>query len=263
MEDKDYILIENYWENLLDEQQKTQVLQRVQNEPAFAAAFEEMRQMQEWLRSEPLRKAFQETTETLGQAFFGAESDRETGSSPAVGPSAVEMTVKRGGQWTQKRYWWAIAASLAALIAVMWLFYPSADPDLYRRYALHTPPQWTVRSGDNPEAAVRAETAFKRGDYQAALTALEAYAKAKPEDPSIAFYQAVCLIEINRAAEARALLQPLATGQSAWRDEARWYLALSWLKEKNMAESGKALSAIQPGEDHYQEASALLKLISK
>ncbi len=263
MEDKDYILIENYWENLLDDTQKTQVLQRAENEPAFAAAFEEVRQMRDWLRSEPARQAFRQTNASLGQAFFGAGSTEQMGEVATSDSPATEMTVKRGGQWVQQRRWWAVAATLAILMAVMWLFYPKPNADLYRRYALHTPPQWTVRSGDNPEAAVRAERAFKQGDYPAALTALEAYAKAKPEDPSIAFYQAVCLIEINRAAEARALLQPLATGQSAWRDEARWYLALSWLKEKNMAESGKALSAIQPGEDHYQEASALLKLISK
>ena len=265
MEEKDYLLIEAYRDGLLEKTQEKEVLLRIERDATFAAAFREAEALQNWLRTEPARQQFRTLTDQAGSLFFQEDAAvaTQTAAESDTKRTSPEMTGRKGGAALRgRRYWWAAAAGIVALFAVVWLMRHtgSSDDQLYSRYALHTPPRFTVRGeADNAAAAARAEAAFKNGDYTAALSALEAYAQTKPNDPAIAFYRAVCLIETGHTEEARALLRPLAQGTSAWQQEAEWSLALRRLKEKNTAACREALSAIQPGEDHYEEARRLEK----
>jgi anti-sigma-K factor RskA len=245
MNEQDYILIDDYLSGLLDAATQQQVEERIATDAAFATALAETQKMLEWVRREPARRAFKETNAVLGTEFF-AETAEKTEKKAIV----VPMTQTR---------WWAAAAAVLLLAAAVW-FVGRPPADLYPQYAMHTPPSLTVRSNGDQLAAT-AETAFKRADYAAALSALQQLAAQRPDDPTIQFYTGVCYLELQRASEARQVFTSLAQGSTVWRDEAKWYVALTHLKEKNTAACVEALSAIQSGEDRYETAQRLLKAL--
>ena len=75
----------------------------------------------------------------------------------------------------------------------------------------------------------------------------------------VKFYRGICLLELDRAAEARGVFEPLAIGASAFQEDAVWYVALSYLKEKNVEACKAALRKIDSGSIHYKAAQEILK----
>jgi len=258
MEEQDYLLIDNFFDGLLSETARQEVLQRVDKEPTFAAAFATTQKMQEWLRREPRRKVFEQTTAALGQSFFTEEKEENlaTKSVKTIPVNNPVMGSRPGGLMKRGNIW-AIAAAIALLVAAVW-FVMRPQPPLYQQFALHTPPQFTERSGAFT-AATTAETSFKKGDYATALTALQQLAQQRPDDPTVAFYSGVCQLELQQTNAARAVFTTLANGVSVWREEAQWYVALTYLRENDLEKCKQVLGTIQPDAERYKSAVRLLK----
>lgn len=233
MEEKDFTLLDDYFNGLLDEAGRRQVLQRAGTDPEFAQELALRRQMNDWLQAEPARKALRENLSALGAEYFPAKST----------PLRVVM-----------RRLLTAAAAVLALAAAVW-FFLRPSKNLYEQYAQHTPLQLTVR-GAPAQPAAEAEAAFRRADYAEALAKLETL--STPDDALVQLYRAICLIELGRTAEARTLLQPLADGTGALRTEGQWYIALSYLKDNDLPNCQTALKRLQAGEDHYESAQELL-----
>ena len=157
------------------------------------------------------------------------------------------------------RRWIALAASVTLIGAAIWFFNRSeVTAPTYQQYAQHTPLSLTVM-GNTEQAKTDAETAFGQKDYARALAALEQVVTAEPNNVKAQLFQGICLLELDRAAEARAIFEPLSTGNSALREDAVWYVGLSYLKENNTTACKAALAKIAPGEAHYKDAQQILK----
>ena len=245
MNEQDTILLDNYFNGLLDSAEAQQVQARASADAAFAAEFALRQKMEAWPRQAAQRQAFAESLATLGAEFF-TEKKLET-------PTAPPLTARLN--WT--RWALAAAASIALLLAATW-FFQRPSGSLYEQYAgQHAPLALVDRStGDN--AAAEAETAFNQKNYAAALVALDRLLAAQPAHTTAQLYRGICLLELQRPAEARAALQSLASGASALRADAQWYTALAFLQEKNVDDCRAALRQIAPGEAHYSTAQTLL-----
>lgn len=243
MEEKDITLLDNYFNGLLTAEERQAVLNRAGSEPGFAREFELRQQMENWPKREARRKALMETLDAIGPAFF-EEAAAETQTPP---PMKASVSWKR---------WMLAAASVALLAAVVW-FFSLPEPSLYSQYAQHAPLALTER-GPNETDAVEAERAFNAGRYAGALAALDHLLNTQPGHLRARLYHAICLLELNRPAEARAELEPLAQGQSALRGDAIWYVALSYLRENNAVACTETLERLTPNDDHYETARELI-----
>lgn len=243
MEEKDIQLLDDFFNDLLKADERQAVLDRAAADPAFAEEFELRQQMADWPRREAARKALRENLESIGAAFFDAPAEEQ--ASP---PMTAQVNWRR----------WVLAAAAVTLLGVAFWFLSRPEPSLYRQYAHYAPPAFTER-GDAGNAAVRAENAFIAGRYAEALTALDQMLATQPENPAAILYKGICLLELNRPAEARAVLGPLAQGRSALRADAQWYSALSYLLESNPDACRNALLKLSPEQDHYEAAQKLLQ----
>lgn len=243
MNEQDFALINDYFNGLLSPEQAESVRARAATDAAFGQEFELRRRMEEFPRRAVRRKALADQLAVVGAEFFREnESER---------PEQTRMTAKIN--W---RRWMAVAASLLLLASALW-FMQESQPS-YSRYAQHAPLSLTLR-GTVDQAATKAETDFNARNYASALTALDQLLAVQPDQLTARLYKGICLIELDRGAEARSVLEPLAGGTSALRAEAIWYVALSYLKEKDNANCRIALQRLREGDDHYEQAQQLLK----
>jgi predicted Zn-dependent protease len=245
MNEQDTILLDNYFNGLLTSAEAAQVQARTSTDATFAAEFALRQKMEAWPRQSAQRQVFAESLATLGAEFF-TEKKLET---PAVPPLTARTN------WT--RWVLAAAASIALLLAATW-FFQQPSGALYEQYAgQHAPLALSDRSTDS-NAAAEADAAFNGKNYSAALAALDRLLAAQPANSTAQLYRGICLLELQRPAEARTALQPLAAGTSALRADAQWYTALAFLQEKNRTECRAMLRQIAPGEAHYEQAVRLL-----
>lgn len=246
MNEQDSKLLNDYFNGLLSEAGAQQVRDRVAFDPEFAGEFSLRVAMAEYPNRAAQQKAFVHTLATVEQDFFQENSAE---NAPPAPPMTLNINWKR---WAA-----AVAAGLVLLLGAVWFFNQSGLPH-YAQYAQHAPLSLTVR-GAADQSNSAAEKAFAAGDYAGALSALEQIAAADPGNTTAKLYQGICLLEMDRIAEARAAFAPIALGQSALRGEANWYIALSYLKEKNYNACNSSLQYIEPGADHYEAAQEIMK----
>jgi predicted Zn-dependent protease len=249
MNEQDNKLLDDYLDGLLSAEQQAEVRQRAATEPALAQALAHRQELASWLQQEPARERTRAVTAQLGAEFFDA-------AAPSV---AAPSTLRVG--WKRPQ-WLAAAAALALLVvAAWWLLRGPAEPPTYAALAQHEPLQLTVRGAADPITRT-AETAFNQKDYASALNALQGVLADDPQNLTAQLYQGICLLELQRPADARNVLEPLANGNSALRSDAQWYVALSFLQEKNAAACASTLRQIDPESSRGAAARELLKLLS-
>lgn len=241
MSEQDIALLDDYFNGLLNTDAARAVEARAASETAFGEEFALRREMQAFPRRAAERAALRGTLSTVSQDFF---QEKDLRQSP--------MTAR-----VLRMRWLAAAASLALVAVAVWLFTNTGGPT-YRQFAQHDAPSFTVR-GVADEAASDAEKAFAEKNYAAALTAIDRLLAVQADDPTALLYKGICLIELDRTAEARVLLAPMADGNTALRAEARWYVALSYLKEKNPPACRAELLKVTAGESRYMPAQELIK----
>jgi hypothetical protein len=247
MEEKDYIQLDAYFNGLLSDVERRAVEDRAALDPSFGAAFTQQQGMEQWLRQEPGRAAISAQTAALGRAFFQENTSENV--VPVLRPNY------------RRRYLMSVAAALALVLAAVW-FFSAPGGDFYAQYAQHSDLQLVLRGG-NSTLYADAEKAFNAKQYAQALPLLQKIQASEPDNLTAALYLGICQIEAGDGAAARATLAPLAGGSSVFQADARWYTALSHLKDKNNAAAVSALKEIRLGEAHHREASELLDKLAK
>jgi hypothetical protein len=159
---------------------------------------------------------------------------------------------------SMKRWLRGAAAVAAVLIAVVfvWQF---MQPGLFEKYSETTMAAPAERGEQTAEMLEGAVAAFNKKNY---LSAAEVLAHIKKHDTAnsyVNFYYGVSLLQTNRIGEAREIFNQLYAGQSAFKFEAAFYQALSFLKEDNKALCREWLQKIPADAPNYNKAQELLK----
>lgn len=245
MNEQDIQLLDDYFNGLLSPENAQAVEMRAASDAAFGREFDLRREMEAFPRRAAKRQVFSDTLSAVGTDFF---KEAELKKSVGQPPMTARMTRLR---------WLAAAAGLALVAIAVWFITSTGSPS-YRQYAQHAPLSLTVR-GAAEQSAADAEAAFNSKDYATALSALDRLLAEQPRDPTALLYKGICLIELDRTDDARTVLTPVAAGSTALLGEATWYVALSFLKDKNTAACKTELQKIAPGDARYEQAQVLLK----
>ena len=264
-----YTRIEAYLDGILSETELVVFEADVQADPALAAALADVREARErlarlWAQPDE-EAALSQTLQALGKQHFGIQSTSlPEGQSANIDRSGQLITDNR--QLTTQRWWWALVAALAAAL-LAWLAWPKGEPSV-RLYAefRHFPEASFTEKGSadaGGKTLVQAESDFNQKKYAAALAALQAHLAAHPNDLESKMFMGLCQLELGQTSDAMATFMSYQVSSGVWTLEARWYLALCHVRNKNWRLCTEVLLQIQPGEAHYEDAQRLIEQVKK
>jgi len=171
---------------------------------------------------------------------------------------AKDAVVKKGSF----KKWLAIAASLIFIIALSFYFLMQSRPSaekLYAQFAQHTNLNIQLRGTAADSLAEQAAAIFNSKDYSSALPMMEKYLQQQPDDIQMKFSEAICYLETGKPNEAEKIFAVIAGGQTAFGETAKWYLALTALKENDFTKCRSNLNSIANTSPYFTKAKALLE----
>lgn len=232
-----YITFENYLHNEMTLEEKTTFENQLQNDDKLREQFE----------------LFKETTQFLELKFSNETVDFKKNLKSISENHFADTTKKKSKVISLQSKWFAIAAMLVVFIGV-WYLNSSGNPS-YSDYNTHNEAHFVERSEGNPNLKM-AQDYFNTKDYHKAS---ETFSKMERlTNPETQLYYAISLIETNDYPKATILLENISNGNSVFKDDAIWYLALSSLKQKNYDDSKKYLKQISKDSEKYNSAQKLL-----
>lgn len=247
--------IQSYLDGSMTAEEKKQFEEQLRNDPALAETFRTYIGIESSMQAAPANDKNEEglrlSLEKLNKEHFGERPSVTT--SPSTRPA---VTRRIFGTWQ------AAAAILVIVIgSAVWLLLKPAgeEADLYRKYAQHTQLDTSPRSGGNDTLASDAANAFNAGQYAVAASLLETYHAHDSSDTEMYLALGICYLELDKLPQARQIFSNIAQGTSTLIHKARWYIALSWLKQKQYGNCRTVLESIPPGTDVYDRAEDLLK----
>lgn len=212
MEQVNTKLIERYFEGDLDAAELATVSQMLQDDPAFAEAF----QLEEDLLAgitvagnQALRQRLNAIHETV-----------------VVKKDAPVVPMRSRRNWI----WLAAAAFIGAVVLgkVLWDGRAKTPEQLYAEYAVHDF-DFTEKGGGVGQLA-QIEQLLKTKQYEAALPLLEAYCNSNPSDTEALLALGIVQVELGRTEEALATFDMVEGVSPLMKDEVAWWRAMVYLK---------------------------------
>tara|TARA_R110000850_G_scaffold182360_1_gene307784 strand:+ start:39459 stop:40196 length:738 start_codon:yes stop_codon:yes gene_type:complete len=242
MEDRDYILFEDYITHSLSESERETFEKRLREDKPFREAFELYRETSAFLEHK-----FSDKTER--EAFKANLSKISSAQSRSRKPSAKKVKLLHP---------WKLAVAASIIVLVGFFYSQWFTTPFYNDYADYPQISLAVR-GDVNQITAQAENAFNSQNYREAIPLFKNLLESEPENREIQLFLAVSLVEENAFAEADTLFDSLLKEPSAYLNQARWYAALSKLKQKEYGETEAILRLIPEEAEEYPQAQKLLK----
>ncbi|MFD0835082.1 tetratricopeptide repeat protein [Mariniflexile aquimaris] len=241
MDDQDYILFENYLLGELSKEETIAFETRIETDPKFKESFNTYKELTSFLENkfenEAASTAFQTNLKNISKTYFDKQE------SPV---KSIKF----------KPWLSAAAASVVLLISIV-LFNNLSTP-VYSDYANYDSISLTVR-GEQDALLHTAENAFNAKDFAKAEEAFKSLMVLDKDNVELQFYRGVANVELNKFETAEKLLLSLSKGQSVYKNKAKWYLALSNLKQEEYDECIEILKTIPEDAEEYKQAQKLIK----
>src|SRR5690606_4851189 len=184
----------------------------------FNQSFQTFKELSSFLEhqigNEEASAAFQQNLKKISTEHFS----KNTVAEEVVTPKVRKLNF----------YKYAIAACIALLFGIF-VFNQFSTPS-YSDYNDFGAISLSVR-GHQDELLKTAETAFNNKDFAKAEAAFAELLNSDTDNMELKLYRAISNIELNDFETADALLNELRNGNSAYKNKAIWYLALSKLKQ--------------------------------
>lgn len=239
MQEELYLLFENYLNKELSLDEITAFENRLRNDVAFKKQFE----------------AYKETTQFLNLRFSAQAPDFKENLKTIAANHFKEAAKKDVKVFLLQSKWFAIAAVLVVFMGVLF-FNQSANPT-FSDYNTHNEAQLVERSAQNASLQA-AQEAFNTKKYDEAVVLFE-NVLLENSTSEIELYYGISLLEIDKTKEAEKIFTSLKNGNSVYKEEAIWYLALSSLKQKKLEDCKKYLQQITKDAEKYSVAQKLLQ----
>lgn len=230
----DEALINGYFKDTLSEDQRAEFNSLLQTDSEFAADFEFERELQSALKKEERQKI---------KSLFSNLDSETVADTEDSGPNETETKVISIRPWL-------VAASVILLLGLgSWLvFFNNPDLNTNRLYAANFAPYENVvhpieRGEQLEDLKTRAFTAYEDAEHSLALELFKEL-QVQQNDPYIAFYEAIVLMQLEKQEEAVQLLEGYIENNGQLKDRATWYLALAYLKLGDVAESKTQLGKL-------------------
>lgn len=152
-----------------------------------------------------------------------------------------------------QKYWYA-----AAILIIGLFLWAPWNQDVYQKYGGINMVSVAERGDNNQQLLQEATEAFNKKDFKQAKEKLEILFAKNKEDDMLKFYYSVSLLETNEPALGRKNLEDVFAGESLFKDDAAFYIALSYLKEKDKMKAKEWLLKVDKDADVYEKAQDLL-----
>jgi hypothetical protein len=155
-----------------------------------------------------------------------------------------------------KQYTRWISGIAAVLILGLIIFNPWKK-SLYEEYSTAGSMSVSERGEGTQTNLEKAAAYYNKKDYIAAEKLLAKEYAANPKNSIAAYYYSITLIQDKQEARARTILQQLYQGESAFKYDAAYYTALSYVKQNDKINARKWLKNVPPGTSNYAKAKEL------
>ena len=224
-----------------EEQQEFELV--LQRDKLLQENVQQYRQVQATLRTrlapDAQDKALENTLHSMNEEFFGH----------------TEGKIRPVGNYIK----WAMAAAGLALILVVNLFHPWRQNDLYKEYSSLQMVTAAERGDHTDTLLQQAANAFNNQRFTAASADLKAAYENDPENAMVEFYYGVSLVETGDLPTAHKLLRHTFDGNSVFKYDAAYFIALIHLKEHQYDRCREWLKNIPEGAGRYKQAQSLLE----
>lgn len=245
MEEKS-LLIDKYLNNELKGLELIEFEQSLETDPLLAKEVQLQSKMYTFLANKPNKQKQIAQIKSLSRDFFQKEVENQQDNLKKIEP-------------TYKKKWFLLSSAAAVLLLVVSIFYFSDNNNIYDKYANHKFISFVVKGDNTNFLSQEAVTAFNSKDYKAALPLLKQLL-LKQEDPKIKLALGICLLETNKTEDAITFFSDLGSENIAFKNEANWYLALSYLKQKDNQQTKFYLNRIVDENSYYfKDAQKLIK----
>lgn len=155
--------------------------------------------------------------------------------------------------------WLAAAASVVLVVAATMMIWAPWKKDLYKQYAYIKMPAVEQRGPTGDSLVKEITENFNKKKYAETVRSFEIVLKNDPQNSFLHYYYAIALQLNDEVEKSRNELMPLFNGNSAFKYDAVFYMALSYFKEKDKTACKEWLNKIPADAEVYSKAKELLK----
>ena len=155
--------------------------------------------------------------------------------------------------------WIAAVAAVFVLALLLTIWQPWKKEDLYQQYAAIQMPAIAERGATTDSLLKSAVENFNNKKFAEAIPGFETVLKDSAENSFVQYYYAIALLQNNNIEKARVQLTALYNGGSIFKNDAAFYMALSYLKEKNKPVCKDWLNKIPADAGQHSKVQELLK----
>jgi hypothetical protein len=210
--------------------------------------------LQQQFRPDEQREQLKTTMQQLRGAYF-TEQAGDVGNVPVVASTQAPAKVVSFNRYLKS------AVAIAAVLVIGLFIWQPWQADLYTQYAEAKMIRQEERGGHMDTVLTQATTAFNNREFTTAAVLLAEVVQKEPENSFASFYFGVALLRSDKNEAARNVFARLSKGESAFKYEAIFYTALSYLKEKEKEAAKAWLEKIPADAANYGKAQELLKRI--
>jgi cytochrome c-type biogenesis protein CcmH/NrfG len=237
MNDIDYELIEHYFSGEMTPEEKAAFESRRQADPEFremVATWSDVRHtLRQSLQADPKRDELIQTLQSNRHVFQ---------------EKARVVSIRR---------LMAAAASVAVLIASV-MYWSPWKKDLVDQYSIEEMISPAERGSSKDSLAAQAAVQFNHRHYKETIITLDKLLAEQPGDAYARYYRGLSYYENDQPAQARHDLEAIYNGESVFKYDGAFFIALSYLKEKNTEKCKEWLSLIPASAENYDKAQELL-----
>lgn len=193
------------------------------------------------------REQLQGTLRQMRQEFFGKQTATE------------QQPEQRTAKVIPFKRYLTVAVAVAAVLIIGVFVWNPFSPDLYTKYAATQMVAQLERGSHVDSVLQNATLAFNNKEFTEAAVLLAEVVQTQPDNSYALFYFGVALMQSNQVPRARAVFEQLVKGESAFKYEATFYEALSYLKEGDKDAAKDWLEKIPADAPNYNKAQELMR----
>jgi cytochrome c-type biogenesis protein CcmH/NrfG len=245
-------MFDEYFSGMLDEQEKLDFENRLKADIKYDQAFQEYRDLRngiDYSVMKTLKEELQELEATLPEVQIEPQV-QALSEEPKVGQRFVLLKVA------------AVVMLIAvSAVVVFQLNRPSSPQDLFTQHFEPYPNEFVSAKRGDDIAADPIVQAFQAYDNQNYNAAIEGFTRILDEEKNVMvlFYLGSAQLAQNQSQSAIATFERFLEISEDSVTEAKWYLALSYLKEARAEEARVLLEEIKEDDEYGKQATRILR----
>jgi len=150
---------------------------------------------------------------------------------------------------------WYFAAAISLIVMFGLFFFDYRHYPNFEDYN-HPESAYFTERGVSEAILKQAENNFNGKRYETAIPIFEMILKENNSD-EIKYFYAVSLLQVSKYVKAETIFKELASGNSTFKEKAKWNLALSKLKQGKYKECKAVLQTISQNYEDYEQVEQL------